>query len=32
LLATKLVELEYVAQVSHETVRQTLKKTNSSPG
>ena len=32
LLADKLVELEYVAQVSHETVRQTLKKTNSSRG
>ncbi len=32
LLADKLVELEYVAHLSHETVRQTLKKTNSSPG
>ena len=32
LLADKMVELEYVPQVSHETVRQTLKKTNSSPG
>ena len=32
LLADKMVELEYVAQVSHETVRQTLKKTNSSRG
>lgn len=32
LLADKMVELEYVAHVSHETVRQTLKKTNSSHG
>src|SRR5215475_16050838 len=32
LLADKLVELEVVDDVSHETVRQTLKKTNSSPG
>ena len=32
LLADKMVELEYVPHVSHETVRQTLKKTNSSPG
>jgi transposase len=32
LLADKLVELQYVAHVSHETVRQILKKTNSSPG
>lgn len=32
LLADKMVELEYVAQVSHETVRQTLKKTSSSRG
>ena len=32
LLADKMVELEYVPQVSHETVRQTLKKTNSSRG
>ena len=32
LLADKLVELEYVDSVSHETVRQTLKKTNSSHG
>ena len=32
LLADKLVELEIVEQVSHETVRVTLKKTNSSPG
>ena len=31
LLADKMVELEYVAQVSHETVRQTLNKPNSSP-
>jgi transposase len=32
LLADKLVELEIVEEVSHETVRTTLKKTNSSPG
>jgi len=32
LLADKLVELEIVDDISHETVRQTLKKTNSSPG
>ncbi|GHO72132.1 hypothetical protein KSC_110240 [Ktedonobacter sp. SOSP1-52] len=32
LLADKLVELEIVERVSHETVRTTLKKTNSSPG
>jgi hypothetical protein len=32
LLAERMVELEYVASVSHETVRQTLKKMNSSPG
>ena len=32
LLADKLVELEIVDDVSHETVRQTLKKTNSSRG
>ncbi len=32
LLADKLVELEYVDAVSHETVRQVLKKTCSSPG
>jgi transposase len=32
LLADKLVELEYVDHVSHETVRQVLKKTNSSRG
>lgn len=32
LLADRLVRLEYVEEVSHETVRQTLKKTNSSPG
>jgi transposase len=30
LLADKLVELKVVASISHETVRQTLKKTNSS--
>ena len=32
LLADRLVELAYVEAVSHETVRRTLKKTNSSPG
>jgi transposase len=32
LLAEKMVALEYVDQISHETVRQTLKKTNSSRG
>lgn len=32
LLAAKLVELEVVDDISHETVRQTLKKTNSSRG
>lgn len=32
LLAERLVELQLVDNVSHETVRRTLKKTNSSPG
>ena len=32
LLAERMVELDYVEAVSHETVRQTLKKTNSNPG
>jgi hypothetical protein len=32
LLADKMVELEYVETVSHETVRQVLKKTSSSRG
>lgn len=32
LLADELVELELVDSISHETVRRTLKKTNSSPG
>jgi hypothetical protein len=32
LLAERLVALEYVESVSHECVRQTLKKTNSSRG
>jgi Homeodomain-like domain len=32
LLASRMVELGYVEQVSHETVRQTLKKTSSSRG
>ena len=32
LLADRMVELEYVEAVSHETVRRTLKKTNSNRG
>lgn len=32
LLADKMVELKYVDSISHETVRQVLKKTKSSPG
>lgn len=32
LAASRLVELELVESVSHETVRQVLKKTNSNPG
>jgi transposase len=32
LLAERMVTLEYVTAVSHETVRQVLKKTNSNPG
>ena len=32
LLASKLVELEYVEEISHETVRRALKKTNWHPG
>ena len=32
LLASRMVELQYVDSVSHETVRQTLKKTSSSRG
>ena len=32
LLADKMVELQYVDTVSHETIRRTLKKTNLSPG
>lgn len=32
LLADKAVELEYIDQISHETVRRALKKTSSSPG
>jgi transposase len=32
LLADRMVRLEYVDALSHETVRQTLKKTRSSPG
>lgn len=31
LLADRMVELDHVGSVSHETVRRTLKKTNSSP-
>ena len=32
LVREKLVELEIVSSISHETVRQVLKKMNSSPG
>lgn len=32
LLADRMVELNYVETISHETVRQTLQKTNSNPG
>jgi transposase len=32
LLADRVVELEYIDSVSHETIRRVLKKTNSSPG
>lgn len=32
LLAEKMVALEYVEDISYETVRRVLKKTNSSPG
>ena len=32
LLADKMVELHYVEQISHESVRRLLKKTNLSPG
>jgi hypothetical protein len=32
LLADKVVELDYIDSVSHETVRRILKKTNSSLG
>ena len=32
MLADKMVELKYAERVSHETVRQVLKKTNLSPG
>ena len=32
LLADQMVELEYVGSISHETVRQTLKKTNANRG
>jgi hypothetical protein len=32
LLAGRMMELQHVEQLSHETVRRTLQKTNSSPG
>ena len=32
LLADKVVELEYIDAISHESIRQILKKTNSNPG
>ena len=32
LMADRLVELEFIDSISHETVRQVLKKVNSSPG
>jgi len=32
LLASRMVELEYVDGISYQTVRRTLKKTNSNPG
>lgn len=32
LLADRMVQLEYVDQISYQTVRRTLKKTSSSPG
>ena len=32
LLADKVVELEYIDSISHETIRRILKKTKSSPG
>ena len=32
MLADKMVELEYVEDISHETVRRVLKKTSSAPG
>jgi len=32
MLADRMVELEYVDELSHETVRQVLKKTKSNPG
>lgn len=32
LLADRMVELKYVEEISYQTVRRTLKKTNSSPG
>ena len=32
LLADQRVELNYVDEISHETIRQTLKKTKSNPG
>jgi len=32
LLADKMVEMEYIESISHETIRSVLKKTNSSRG
>ena len=32
LLADKVVELDYIENISHESIRRILKKTNSSPG
>ncbi len=32
LLADKVVELDYIENISHETIRRVLKKTRSSPG
>ena len=32
LLADRMVELKYIEEISYQTVRRTLKKTNSSPG
>ena len=32
LLADRMIELDYVDEISHETVRRVLKKTNLNPG